>query len=386
MIERTLKSKLIHLSNHFSVVAIHGARQVGKTTLARMIIPELTKPTIYLDMENPADLNRLTNAEEFFKSNQNSCVIIDEIQRQPTLFPLLRSVIDHNRVPGRFILLGSVSPNLIELSSETLAGRIVFLELNPFNILEIEDQTSRQTHWLRGGFPEPFLEEADEIRSEWFKSFMMTYIERDLSILGFSPDRLTFQRFMYMLAHGHGQIMNKSTFGKSLELSIPTITKYLSYLEYAYMIRVLPPFYVNLKKRLVKSPKVYYRDSGLLHHLMLIKDYNALLQHPILGNSWEGYIIGQITSVLGSEYEYFFYRTQDGSECDLVITKNFQPVACVEVKFTSTPKINRGLTIAIQDLKTTENYIVIPECSKSYRLSDTLEVCDLMCILNRFRM
>lgn len=377
MLERQIKSKLLALLKQFPVVAIHGARQTGKTTLAKMVTPEIPKPTVYIDLENPADLNRLADAVLFFNANRDNCVIIDEIQRQPELLQLLRSVVDDHRVPGRFIILGSASPNLLRLSSESLAGRIVFLELNPFNLFEVSHLTSYREHWLRGGFPEPFLSDDIEFRQEWYKTFVMTSIERDLPLLGLSPNRLAFQRFISMLAHGHGQILNRTTYAKSLELSVPTISEYLHYLEYAYLLRILPPFSPNLKKRLVKSPKIYFRDTGLLHYLLMIKDEQALFGHPIIGSSWEGYVINQICSVLGDRFEYFFYRTVDGAECDLLLTKNFTPVVCVEVKFTSAPRVNKGMTIACQDVGTHKNFIIVPECAQSYPITSVWEVCNL---------
>jgi hypothetical protein len=289
----------------------------------------------------------------------------------------LRSLIDQYRIPCRFILLGSANPSLIKLSSESLAGRIVYTELSPFNFLEIQHQASMTEHWLIGGFPEPFLMTDYEMRNEWFNAFIMTYIERDLPLLGLNTSATSLFRFVTMLSHTHGQIMNKSTFAKSLELSVPTISRYLNYLESAFLIRSLQPFYRQVKKRLVKSPKVYLRDSGLLHHLHKIIDYNRLLGHPLLGHSWEGYVIEQIISILGNQFEYFFYRSQDAAECDLVITEKFQPVACVEVKFTAAPKKTRSLAIAIKDIGTQKNFIIIPDCSEPYPLDEWLIVCGL---------
>jgi len=377
MIERQLKTRILKLVEHFPAVAILGARQVGKTTLAKMLMSELSKENRYLDLENPADLARLENPLAFFQANQDRCLIIDEIQRKPELFPILRSVIDQHRVPGRLILLGSANPVLIKLSSETLAGRIVYTELTPFHFLEIKKLANITNHWLFGGFPEPFLMTDKNIREEWFNAFIMTYIERDLPLMGLTTSSPSLLRFVTMLSHTHGQILNQSTYAKSLELSVPTIAKYLGYLESAFLIRRLHPFYKQVKKRLVKSPKVYLRDSGLLHHLHKINDYHKLLGHPLIGHSWEGYIIEQIISMLSNRYEYFFYRSQDGAECDLVITEKFNPVACVEIKFAAAPKKTKSITIAVQDIQASKNFVIIPDCSEPYPLDQRIQVCSL---------
>lgn len=377
MIERQLKTRILKLISNIPSVAILGARQAGKTTLAKMIMPELKKETLYLDLENPVDIVKFENAVPFISANQEKCLIVDEVQRKPELFPILRSMIDQHRKPGRFLLLGSASPNLLKLSSETLAGRIVYTELTPFNALEIPQDAPTSRHWIYGGFPEPFLMQDDEIRQEWFNSFLITYIERDLRLLGLSPTSMNILKFVTMLAHSHGQLINRSTFARSLDVSVNSISSYLHYLENTFFIRNLPPFHKNLKKRLVKSPKIYVRDTGLLHHLLRIKDYNTLIGHPILGNSWEGYVIEQIISVLGNKFEYSFYRSQDGSECDLVISEKFTPIAAVEIKFSSAPKKSKGLTVALQDIQAPQNFIIVPDCAAAWPLAENLTVCNL---------
>jgi uncharacterized protein len=383
MIQRILKGRLKKLCNHFPAIAILGARQVGKTTLAKVMMDELPKESIYIDLENPSHLARLENKLAFFSANAEKCIVIDEVQRMPDLFPVLRSVIDMNREPCRFILLGSASPELAHLSSETLAGRIVYTELSPFLYDEIKNMASLQTHWLKGGFPEPFQIKDDDIREEWLNSFILTYIERELPSFGLSTSFQNLSRFFSMLSHTHGQLLNKSTYSKSLELSVPIIAKYLDYLESAFIIRTLQSFFINIKKRLSKTPKVYIRDSGLLHHQLKIMDYNSLLGHPGVGHSWEGYIIEQVISTLGNKYEYFFYRTQDGAECDLIICERYSPIACVEVKFSSSPKKTKSLTTAINDIKTEKNYIVIPDCKDPYPLDKNLIVCDLPTLIGK---
>jgi predicted AAA+ superfamily ATPase len=385
MVKRLVHERIKKLAAHFPVVSIIGPRQVGKTTLAKMIKNDLPRETIYLDLENPADQSALTNALAYFIASQDKCIIIDEVQRRPDLFPILRSVIDQHRVPARFLLLGSATPDLMHLSSETLAGRIVYVELTGFNFLEIVSSSSMTAHWLAGGFPEPFLQPEVSIRTEWFNAFIMTYIERDLPALGLNTVSQNLLRFITMVSHSHGQILNKSTFSKSLEVSVPTISNYLNYFELAFLIRLLKPYHMNLKKRLVKSPKVYLRDSGLLHHLQRIDNFDSLFKHPIIGLSWEGYVIEQIISILGNRFEYFYYRTQDGTECDLVITEKYHPLACAEVKYTSTPRMTKSLTTAIQDIKTQQNYIIAPDIPHAYPLSENVSVSSLVDFINKLR-
>ncbi len=288
------------------------------------------------------------------------------------------------REPARFIILGSASSELLFMSSETLAGRIAYEELTPFLYPEIKDSVSINEHWFHGGFPQPCLTRDNAFRQNWFQSFFTTYVERDLRLLGLNASPNYLSRFFLMAAHFNGNILNKSIFAKSLELKTVTISTYLQYFERAFLLRILPPWHYNLKKRLVKSPKIYVRDTGLLHYLLRIKDYNALLGNYILGNSWENYVIEQIISFLGSRYDYYYYRTQDGAECDLVITDNVKPLACVEVKFTSTPKMTKSFSTTIQDLKTDKNYVVVQECRILYGLSENITVCSLPQFLELF--
>jgi uncharacterized protein len=377
MIQRLVKSRIEKLTKHFPVVAILGPRQIGKTTLAKSIIQSIDKKVIYLDLELPADLNKLNNPQIFFEANQEHCIIIDEVQRKPDLFPVIRAVTDRHRVPGRFIILGSASPELLKQSSESLVGRIVYTELPGFLVQEIRDRYHVNDLWLRGGFPEPFLMNDPEIIQEWHNSFILTYIERDLPSLGLSAEPLILNRFLQMLAHNHGGLLNLANFARSLGISSPTVSKYANFFENAFLIRTLTPRYTNVKKRLVKSPKIYLRDSGLLHHLHGISDYNQLLGHPILGPSWEGFVIEQIISSLKPGISYSFYRTAEGAECDLILSKGVNIMACIEVKFSDSPKTTKSFTTAVQDLECDNNYIIIPDCPEPYPLREDVTVCDL---------
>ena len=361
----------------FPAVAILGARQTGKTTLAKSIRKELQRESLYLDLELESDLNRLENPEIFFDENREKCIILDEVQRKPELFPLLRGVIDKDRKPGRFILLGSANPHVLQLSSETLAGRISYLELTGLNILETTDLISTNDLWLKGNFPEPALSKVEQFHLVWYESFIKTFVERDIPLLGLSLSPQLIRRCLRMVAHATGQIANKSAFSRSLDIRNSVVTTLFDYFENTFIIRQLPPFFTNVKKRLVKSQKLYIRDSGMLHHLLSISDMNDLFGHPILGHSWETFVIEQVVSIFGSTFDYYFYRTQDGAECDLVLTKADQPFACIEVKFTSTPKSTKSLTTAINDLGTKRNLVVIPKCDSPYPINDHLVVGDL---------
>lgn len=384
MIQRNLQSRLLGLLEHFPAIAILGPRQIGKTTLAKSLISSIKKETLYLDLELPADVNRLSNPQVYFQNNQEKCIVIDEIQRIPGLFPVIRAVIDQYRVPGRFIISGSASPELLKQSSETLAGRIVYTELTGLLTDEIPESTGTNELWVRGGFPEPFLIKERQIRQEWFQSFILTYIERDLPLLGLRTDPSILRRLLSMLAYNQGMLLNMANFSKSLGISGPSVSRYISFLENAFIVRILQPWHLNLKKRLVKSQKIYIRDSGILHHLLGVEDYNKLLGHPVLGYSWEGFVIEQIINSSKPGISYSFYRTAEGTECDLVLSKGIEILACVEVKFNEAPRTTKSFTIAIQDLKSPGNYMIIPECPEPYPLKENVTVCSLGQFIQHF--
>lgn len=375
MLKRYRYKDCIDNIQYFPVLGIVGPRQVGKTTLSKQLIQSMDKEAVYIDLENPADEAKLTDPQLFFEANQDKCIILDEIQRKPELFPILRSMVDMHRVPGRFLILGSASPHLIRDSSESLAGRIAYEELSPFNLIELSEK-QQQTHWMRGGFPDSFLAPKGAIQQKWIRNFIQTYVERDLPMLGLNIDRNIIRKLWTMLAHMQGSVLNMSNLGKSLELSSVTIKKYLTFLEDAFLIRELKPYSQNIKKRLVKSPKVYVRDSGVLHYLLNIETFDQLQGNPILGNSWEGYVIEQICQLLPERMEPYFYRTQDGAECDLVLTKAGVPEIGIEIKYTSSPKISRGNKQSFADLRTKMNYITTPK-SDDYLVAENIRVCSL---------
>ncbi len=372
-ITRTAENDILRLLTQFPAVGIVGPRQVGKTSLAQHIAKQLTRPTLYLDLENPRDLNKLNDPYLFFEPLQEKTVILDEVQRVPHLFPILRGVIDQHRVPNRFILLGSASPDLIRDTSESLAGRIAYFELSPLSHLETALLASYRVHWLRGGFPESLLASDDRNSIDWRENFIKTYLERDLPLLGLGANPLLTRRLWTMLAHWNGNLINFESIGNSLGVSAPTIRRYIDFFEASYLIRRLQPWFTNISKRIVKTPKVYIRDTGILHALLAIENFEQLQGHPALGASWEGYIIQEIATMLPNRHELYFYRTQDGTEADLVIVKAGLPDILIEIKHTSAPKVTKSLRIAASDLKTRRNVIVAP-VSDSYPLGEGFEV------------
>jgi len=379
MINRVKIKKIEKLLQHFPAIAIVGPRQVGKTTLAKEIAQQIKKETIYLDLENPRDLAKLQDPVLYFESNEDKCIILDEIQRKPDLFPVLRSIIDMHRVASRFILLGSASPNLIRDSSESLAGRIAYIELSPFNLLEVAEKSNQQIDrlWLQGGFPDAFLLNDTEMVTDWHYNYIKTYVERDLPNLGLKVDSTTLMKLFQMLSHVHGDVVNYNNLSKSLGITANTVKKYINFFEEAFIIKQLQPFHTNIKKRLVKAPKVYIKDTGILHYLQNISDKEDLFGNPLLGNSWEGFVIEQITQLVPQKYQCYYYRTRDGSECDLVIVKSQKPIMSIEIKYTASPKLTRGTTIAFEDLSSNNNFIITPN-SDDYLIKENVRVCNLL--------
>jgi predicted AAA+ superfamily ATPase len=377
MIDRRLFSNVLDLLTYFPVVGIVGPRQVGKTTLAKALAPQIEHEVVYLDLEYPEDVSKLSDPVLYLEKNQHACIVIDEVQRMPELFPVLRSIIDQDRRAARFILLGSASPELIRDSSESLAGRIAYVELTPFNLLEIKDQFSMDHHWFWGGYPDAILAPNHKLSRIWLKQFVQSYVERDLPALGFGGSSKMANRFWQMLAHFNGNLMNASTFAKSLGISVPTVTRYLDFFEDAFLIRRLQPWATNTKKRLVKAPKIYLRDTGILHYIAGIADIDKLAGHILIGSSWENYVIEQIYQILTEDHQLYFYRTQAGAEVDLVIVQGLHPVACIEIKYTSSPKVTRGMQQVIADLNTVRNYIITPN-TETYHINNEVKVCNLM--------
>jgi predicted AAA+ superfamily ATPase len=376
MITRFLQVVVEATLKRSPAIAILGPRQVGKTTLARKIAGKKTG-FHYLDIENPLDRRKLEDSFSYLDSFRNACVILDEVQLMPELFSTLRPLIDEHRVPGRFILLGSASPSLIKGASESLAGRIAYLELNGIGLMELPIKNDYKTNWFRGGFPNALLPDTDEEGRAWLDDFIRSYIERDLNHLfdvNLSP--LILRNFWSMLAHSNGNIWNAEVFARSLGISAPTVLRYLSVLEGGYIVRRLSPWFVNAKKRLIKSPKVYIRDTGIVHRLLNIPDFDSLLGHPVAGGSWEGYVIEQIYQQRPHSFDMFFYRTQAGAECDLVLVSGITPIACIEIKLGNTPTVSRGFINCVEDLQPKYKYIITPE-SGTYTTSHGVVITSL---------
>ncbi len=366
MIKRKLLSEIILSLQHFPVVAIMGQRQVGKTTLAKQLFEHLNRKILYLDLELPSDSIKLKNAELFFKHNTDKLIIIDEVQRDKSLFPILRSMVDKTNSVGQFLILGSASPELIRNSSETLAGRIVYHRLFPFNITEIPDNINQNELWIKGGFPKMILTDNQTINQLWMSSFVDTYLNRDLLQLGLNASPKAIYRLWTMLAHINGQLLNVSTLSKSLALSSPTVKRYIDFLEEAFLVQTLLPYIFNISKRLIKSPKIYLTDTGILHHLLRIRNLEELSGNPIIGSSWETFVINQIISCKPKDVDMFFYRTQHGAELDLVFVKGISIVATAEIKYSNSPNLTKGNMQAINDLQAPVNYVITPSSDDFY--------------------
>jgi predicted AAA+ superfamily ATPase len=383
MVHRHIQKEISLLMKQFPAVAILGARQVGKTTLAKQLAASQKYPTLYLDLENPLDVRRLSDPFTFLTANKDKCIIIDEVQTMPSLFAVLRSVIDKNRHNGKFILLGSASPQLVKGVSESLAGRIAYRELSPINYIELPEKISRDKHWLRGGFPTPLLARNENAATEWLRSFISSYVERDLGALfGVDLTSNVISRLLSMLAHINGGVWNAEMVGRSLGITAPTVNRYVDFLEGAFLVHRLPAFFINTKKRLVKAPKVYIRDSGLLHQLSGVDNMIALKGHPVVGSSWEGYVVEQIKQMKPSGMDMYYYRTQAGAEYDIVLARGIRPVACIEVKLNNAPSLSRGNLQSIADLQTKKNFVVVPDI-EDYKTKEGIVVCNVKSFLTK---
>jgi hypothetical protein len=371
-LQRKAEKEILDLAAYFPAVVIVGPRQVGKTSLSRHIANQLPQPSIYIDLELPEERSLLSEPTLFLEQHRNETVILDEVQRLPELFPVLRGLIDRDRRPGRFILLGSAAPELIRDSSESLAGRVAYYEMQPFLHAEVP-QIDYRVHWQRGGFPESLLAPDDRRSTQWRQNFIQTYLERDLPLLGLRADPIVIGKLWTMLAHNHGQLLNVEALSNALGLASNTIRKYMDFLESAYLIRRIQPFYTNIGKRLVKSPKVYIRDTGLLHSLLGIPDFDRLQRQPILGSSWEGYVLQEIAGMLEETDQLYFYRTNSGTEADAVIVRGGAPIILFEIKYSTAPVPSKGFYIAQKDLGTTRNFIVYP-LERDYPLNAQTQV------------
>lgn len=342
----------------YPVAAIVGARQVGKTTLARQIAEGWPEPMAHFDLEKPSDLARFTDPQLLLEPLEG-LVILDEIQRRPDLFPTLRVLADREGPPARFLVLGSASPDLLRQSSESLAGRIGYYEL-PGLVIEEVGTDATDTLWLRGGFPRSFLAANEAASDLWRQDFVQTYLERDLPGLGFRLPSGVLRRFWTMLAHSHGQLWNGARLGGALGVAHTTARSYLETLADTYMVRMLMPYLANTRKRQVKSPKVYLRDTGLLHTLLGVGDLTDLTSHPIAGASWEGFAMEQVLARLGIDRRHcFFWAVHTGAELDLVV-EHGRDLLGFEFKRTLAPKVTRSMRSALETLSLSELTVVYP--------------------------
>lgn len=366
-INRLLENNLKEYIGFFPATAILGPRQCGKSTLIKEFLKD-REESIYLDLQLESDRLKLSNPEQFFSYNEDKQICLDEVQRVPGIYSTLRSIIDKNRRAGRFIILGSASRDLIKQSSESLAGRIGYLELSPFIFPEISEYKSVNDLWVQGGFPDSFLASL-KLSQNWRNNFIRTFLERDIPQIGFSIPADTIGRLWRMLAHNHGQTLQLSNLGRSLGVSHTTVRNYIDLLNQTFMTKELKPLESNIGKRLVKTSKLYIRDSGILHSLLNISDFNELVSHPVFGFSWEGFVINNICAFL-NEYEAYFYKTTQGAELDLILIKGDRKIA-FELKVSDAPKLTKGFWNAIEDTKPNITYVVSPMSDK-YPVSENI--------------
>ena len=358
IIPRFLEKHVQEALKEVPAVAILGPRQCGKTTLARYLVNNL-QDVLYLDLERPSDIARLGDPEALFAENSECLICIDEIQRAPEIFPVMRYIIDTDRRPGKFLILGSASKELIRQSSETLAGRIRYLELTPFLLNEVADLKDVAEYWLIGGYPPSFTPAKPNASFEWRIDFVRDFLERDIPMLQprVPPERI--RRLWTMLAHSHGQLLNMTSLAGAIGVQGPTVRSYIDLLEGAFMVRRLSPYAANLKKRLVKTPKLYIRDSGVLHTLLNLPDRNTLLGHPVYGSSWEGFCIENILARCRRTVRASFFKTVRGAEIDLILEQGQTRIA-VEFKSSPNAKPQRGFWSALKDLNINRAWIVTP--------------------------
>jgi len=360
MIKREVEKEIIASLKVFPAVILLGARQVGKTTLSRHIKTKLKRKAIYFDLENPSDFEKLSGDSKFFlEQHKDSTVVIDEVQRLPELFPLIRYLIDKKKINGRFILLGSAGKNILESASESLAGRAKYIEMNPIFYSEISS-TKFQHHFLTGGFPKAFLAKGPKQFKEWFDGFVSSYVERDLKMMGLNANPITIRRLITMLAGVNGAVINYSMIANSLGITGPTVKTYMYFLESAFILRTVQPYFPNLGKRLTKASKIYFRDTGLLNYFLGIYDKKSLYNSAYLGSVFESYIMQQIIPKLNYRTSAYFYRTHAGSEMDLCLVQGNKVKLALEIRFSTNPVLSKGNHIAVEDLGKPDLAIISP--------------------------
>ena len=361
MLERHAKHRVLGSLDEAPAVALLGPRQVGKTTLAKDIAGTVPD-SLYLDLENLGDAARLADPARYLGAQTHRLVVLDEIQRMPGLFDVLRGQIDARRHEGRrsahFLLLGSASDALMKQTSESLAGRIIYDELPGLTALEVGSGAAQKRLWVRGGFPDAFTAKSDAASARWRFSFIRTYLERDIPQLGVRVPAPAVRRLWTMLGHYQGGLLNASELARSLAVSVPTVTRHIDLLVDLMLVRRLPPYFVNVGKRLVKAPKVYIRDSGVLHSLLGLRTHDDLLSHPVVGRSWEGFAIENLLAAAPFGTNAYFYRTRAGAEIDLLLLLPNGTLWAIEVKLAGAPRIGKGFVLAAEDVDASERFVV----------------------------
>jgi predicted AAA+ superfamily ATPase len=385
MIHRRLEQTIRETLQRTPSVALMGPRQIGKTTMALNIADR--SPSVYLDLEDSLDLEKVRDITSFHAANSDKLIVLDEIQRLPELFVSLRGIIDRERRKGhktnQFLFLGSASIELLRQSGESLAGRISYLELYPIDVLEYAENNPDKLSmlWLRGGFPESLLAASATDSMKWRRDFIRTYLERDIPQLGPRIPAQTLERFWTMLAYNQGTLLNASTLGRSLDVSSTTVARYLDLLADLLLVRRLKPWTFNIGKRLVRSPKVYVRDSGIAHALLNISQYNDLLGHPVAGGSWEGFVIENVMAVAPEMVECYYYGTAGGAEIDLVLEFSHSERWAIEIKRSSAPSLSKGFYIACDDIKPSRKYVVYSG-TDSFPMGDGVTAISLAGLMN----
>ena len=373
-IPRQVEARVLKWLSFFPALVIIGPRQVGKTSLTQALRNQVDRVSVYLDLERPEDLASLDRLEAFTTANAERLVIFDEVQRKPSLFPELRGIIDRDRRPGRFVLLGSASLSLIRDASESLAGRVGILELHGLSLQELRGVADVLTTWRRGGFPDAVLAPDEELSYAWRRNFIRTYVERDLPAFGLTATPRTTNRLFTMLAHLNANLLNVQQLSRDLQLDARTLGGYLDLLEETFLIRRLLPYFTNVGKRLVKSPKIYLRDTGILHALLNIRTQNDLFAHPVIGGSFEAFVIEQVAILAGEEYQLFFYRTHNGAEIDLLLEAGGSIRMIMEIKNADAPRLSRGFHTAWGDLGSPPAYVITPSETADYELAEGVRV------------
>ena len=368
----------------FPIVTILGARQVGKTTLVKQLFEGRGNDILFLDLEKDADRNRLSDPELFLTANADKTIVIDEAQVMPDIFRILRPIVDENPAPGKFLLLGSATPSLVKGVSESLAGRTSYVHVHPLSVFETQTKDLLQ-QWFTGGYPKSINASGPRARQRWFSGYIDSYVNTDINAMfGLNLSPVIIRKMWQMLAHQHGNLWNAETFSRSLGVSGTTVNRYLEYLQAAFLLTVLQPWHSNMKKRLVKSPKVYLNDSGILHHFHALTNVDNLFGHPICGASWEGFVFHEIVKNLPENCMMYFYRTQNGAECDFIITRGDKILAACDAKLSNSPKTTRGFMQSLEDLNTQSGWLITPS-SESYHIHPQVRVSSLSDFISKMK-